>query len=233
MASFDAAPIVAVGVIASDIPVGGSVPKHSDPSYPLQLRKMEIRIENVLKGDLALGTAVVYYFALAGGFNGNQPLGFWKVGGRRIFWLRRDSGVLRTACDGIDSCTRGVFSGAHPHYTADPRKSLAYAVADITLTRGEGKINEGKFAGMLQSGAPVPEEYQIEKFANLALTETSVVKTAACIQLWICAGDKPAPYASRKMALKALQRARCHCITKPDGSPDCGSTAHIDSDPPF
>jgi hypothetical protein len=190
-------------------------------------------VENVLKGDVTVGPAAVYYFTFAGGFDGPQPLGFWRVGGRRILWLRSDSGVLRTACDGWDGCTLGVYSGSHTHYTVDPRKPVDYAVADIVLTVGEGRISRSTFAGAIERGTPGPEEYKIEKYRRLALTEGAPIKTAACIQLWICAQDRGAPENSPKSAGEALREATCGCVTKRDGSPDCGTTTQITSDPPM
>ena len=157
----------------------------------------------------------------------------WRVESRRILWLRRDAGVLRTACDGWDGCTWGVYSGAHPHVTVTPQEPIAYAVADIVLTRGEGKVNDSRFAGAVQWGAPGPEDYLIEKYRHLALTEGSPVKTAACTQLWICAQDQGASQSSRNIAQEAMRQADCGCITKPNGTPDCGATADINSDPPL
>ena len=227
----DAAPIVVVGVLLSDTLVLAPVPKHSSPGYPLQLRKLTVSVENVLRGNISGGTVPVYYFTFAGAFDGPQPLGMWRVGSRRILWLRTDLGVLRTACDGWDQCTRGVYSGAHPHYTADPQKPVAYAVADILLTRGEGQINENRFAGSIDSGSPGPEGYLIEKYRKLALTEGSAIKTAACTQLWINAQDRGVPARSRRIAGEALREADCKCATKTNGQLDCGPTAH--SDPPW
>src|SRR5437763_197671 len=79
-ASRDSAPIIVVAVIASDIRVA--------LRYPMQMRRLTLKIENVLKGDPGFGTVAVYYFTVASGFNGPQLLGMWQVGGRRIFWLR-------------------------------------------------------------------------------------------------------------------------------------------------
>jgi hypothetical protein len=229
--SRNAAPIVVVGILASDTLVLRPVPQHADPKYPLQLRKLQVKVENVLKGDIRCGSIAVYYFTFAGGFDGPQPLGMWRVGSRRILWLRRDSGVLRTACDGVDDCTSGVYSGAHPHFKADPHTPVAYAVADVLLTRGEGKIDDDRFAGAIEWAPPGPEDYLIEKSRNLALTEVSAIKTAACIQLWINAQDRGLPAASRRIAGEALREADCGCVTKPSGELDCGPTTH--SDPPW
>lgn len=182
-----AAPIVVVGAIQSDTLVRG--PIHSDGML-IQLRKLKVRVENVLRGDAVLKTTTVYYFTWAGAFNGPRPLGFWGVKGsinpvyRRILWLRRDSGVLRTACDGWDECTMPAESGTHPNYKPDPRKPLAYALADIFFTRGNG-VTDAEFARQVEWGAPstVPEAYLFEKLQRLAATEVPAVRDAACKQL--------------------------------------------------
>jgi len=223
---------VIAGVLVSDTLLLGPVPMHSDPKYPLQLRRLQVRVENILKGDVSRGTVAVYYFTFAGEFDGPRPLGMWSVESRRILWLRREAGVLRTACDGWDGCTWEVYSGAHPHFTIAHQKPIDYAVADILLTRGEGKVNDRRFARAVQLGAPSPEDYLIEKYQHLAVTEGLTIKTAACIQLGICAQDRGASQSLRNIAREAMRQADCGCITKPDGMPDCGANADIRSDPP-
>jgi len=180
-------PIVVVGVIESDTLVNNRVPSHWDRQALLQFRKLKIRVENVLRGDSVPTTATVYYFTWAGGFNGPRPLGFWTAEGsstptkRRVFWLKSDSGVLRTACDGWDECTMPVASGAHPNYKPEAGKPLGYALADIMFTRGEG-ATDAEFAAQLEWGAPstIPEAYLIEKVKQLAATDIPVVQAAAC-----------------------------------------------------
>jgi hypothetical protein len=100
---------------------------------------------------------------------------------RRVFWLKNDSGVLRTACDGWDDCTMPVASGAHPNYKADAGKPLGYGLADILFTRGEGAA-DAEFAAQLEWGAPstIPEAYLIEKVKQLAAKDVPVVRVAAC-----------------------------------------------------
>jgi len=99
IAKIFSAPIVVVGAIESDTLVRGPAGVDRD----IQLRKLSVRIENVLRGDVIPEKTTVYYYTWAGAFNGPRPLGFWGVKGpinpvyRRVLWLRRDSGVLRTA----------------------------------------------------------------------------------------------------------------------------------------
>lgn len=180
-------PIVVVGVILSDTLVRNRVPSHWDRQTLLQFRKLKVRVENVLRGDSIPSAAAIYYFTFAGGFNGPRPLGFWTMEGssapvrRRVFWLKSDSGVLRTACDGWDYCTMSVASGAHPNYRPDAGKLLGQALADILFTRGEG-ATDAEFAAQLEYGATstIPETYLVEKLQHLAATEVPIVRAAAC-----------------------------------------------------
>ncbi len=217
------APVVVVGVLESDVLVSGWIPMHSDPKYHLQLRRLSVRVENVLKGSNIPGVIAVYYFTWADGFDGPRPLGFWRIGGRRILWLRRDSGVFRTACDGWDGCTEGVWSGAHPGYALDPTKPIEFALADLHLTRGEGPVNKIAFATeALQEPVGIPgiEEYAIGKLRHLAVTEKDEIKSSACESLWIYTVDLVKP-TIKQYANNAMHAANCHCTKKPDGNVKC------------
>jgi hypothetical protein len=192
----DQAPVVLLGVIVADTMMGKPVPSRRNGGYPMILSKLQVRVENVLLGSLAYGTHSVYYFHLGGAIDGPRPLGQWEGAKRRIFWLRQDSGVLRTACDGYDSCTLGVRSGSHPQYRADKQKPVEYAVADILLTRGEGAIDD-EFACELGYYVRAPKSYLFERLQSLAATEVPVVRNAACTllaayrQACVASGTKP------------------------------------------
>lgn len=217
------APLVVVGVADSDTRVGGTRPSKDDPKYPMQLHRVRIHVENVLRGELSDGAVWAYYFGFAGGFNGPRPLGFGPKPSRRILWLRRDAGVLRTACDGWDECTMLVESGAHPGYRPEPGKPLGYALADILLTRGQGEVNETEFTRAVAWGAPatIPEDYRIKKFAHLALTEKPAMKAAACSQIWVFTQDSMSPAANRQKAARTLEDIGCRCVDAPTREPRC------------
>ena len=223
------APIVVVGVVQSDTVVLRPVPMHSDRSTPLQMRRMHVAVENVLRGDVQGRHVEIYYFTWAGGFNGPQPLGMWKVGSRRVLWLRRDGGVFRTACDGWDRCTWGVYSGSHPHLKIKQGEPVERALADVVFTRGDGAIDEARFAGAILRGAPAPDSYLIENYRRLALTERAGVKTAACEALWIFLPDPNL----HEIAKAGMQQASCHCRIVEHGEPDCGPKRYLHDDPPY
>ena len=177
------APLVVVAVIISDTLVRAPVPSHWNANLLLQLRKLRVRVENVLRGKSDSETMTIYYFGWYEYTGGNRPLGDWRPGDRRVFWLREDSGVLRMACDGPD-CTMPVYSGAHPYYKPDLQKPLGCALADIWFTRGE-KTTDSDFVRQVDWGWPstVPESCLIERLQQLAATEVSTVRAAACRHL--------------------------------------------------
>ncbi len=217
------APIVIVGVADSDTRVGGRRPSKDNPDYPMQLHRVRVRVENRLRGELSDRIIWVYYFGFAGGFDGPRPLGFGRESSRRIFWLRRDAGVLRMACDGWDECTMFVESGAHPGYRPEPGQPLGYALADILLTRGQGAVDEVKFARDVAWGAPstIPEDYLLKKYTHLALTEKPPVRAGACSQIWVFTKDSMSPEANRRKAAQALGDAGCRCVEGARGNPSC------------
>lgn len=219
-----AAPVVVVGVLETDVTVRPWIPMHSDPKHHVQLRRLSVRVENVLRGSNIPSVIQVLYFTWADGFDGPRPLGFWRVPCRRILWLRTDSGALRTACDGWDGCTEGVWSGAHPGYALDPTKPIEFALVDFHLTRGEGPVNKIAFAAeALQEfvGIPGIEEYTIGKLRHLALTEQDEIKSSACKSLWIYTMDLVKPNI-KSAAMTAMKAANCECNKKlPHGNVEC------------
>ncbi len=214
------APLVVVGVVDGDTRVGGTVPARRDPKYPMQLHRARLRIENLLRGSIAERSIFIYYFGFAGAIDGPRPVGFGRDPSRSVVWLREEQGVYRTACDGWDECTIPVHSGAHPQYAVDSRRPLGYALVDLLLTRGDGKINNVEFARDIRMGVPDHgvQDYVISKLRHLAETETDDVKSAACFQLWLYAqnhiGDE---LGDRSMG--ALQSAKCNCGKNATGWP--------------
>lgn len=204
--------VIVVGVLAQDMLVRRPIPIYSDPNYSVQLRRLTVNVENVLKGAPVPKTIEVYYFTFYGGYDGPPPLGSWNVGDRRILWLRRDAGLLRTVCDGWDGCTKGVFSGAHPHYTPDPRKPLDYASVDLLFTRGEGDVDENRFGtGLDEIGDNAHmRSYAVEHLKRLVLTEHGFVKSCACKTFFIYSVDLIEASTHRETA-DAMHAGDCRC----------------------
>jgi hypothetical protein len=204
-----AAPLVVVGVVEADESLGTPVlsPSHS----PLQLHRVTVHVENILKGAVPERSFPVYYFTFANLNVGFRVLIFHRDPVRRVLWLRKDGGVYRTACD-WQNCTAWIASGAHPGYRPDPDASLDQALVDLTLTRGEGPVDNDEFAKELDQfvGRAGLEGYTIEKLRHLALTESSEVKIKACTDLWMY-GHEKIDVRLRDKANDSLRLAGCNC----------------------
>jgi hypothetical protein len=71
------AEVVVTGVIESDALVRRPVPARMDSRVLLHLRRLRLRVENVLLGDAAPGRREVHYFTFLPGPVGSAPLGRW------------------------------------------------------------------------------------------------------------------------------------------------------------
>jgi hypothetical protein len=91
--------IIVVGKILSAADVGAPDPSKWYPDDTIQLHRVRVKVENVLRGDVT-GNIAVYYFASVGPIGGPARLGMfnqagrWHIGDREMFFLRLDSGVL-------------------------------------------------------------------------------------------------------------------------------------------
>lgn len=169
------APLVVAALILKDAPAGAG--------HPLELRRLKVQVENVLKGNLQPGPAEVYYFALPPDSDEPRPLGLWQPGDRRIFYLRQEAGLLHTACDGRDDCTIPFETGKHNGYRPDPNRPVDYAIAELLLTEGSG-VSDEQFAASIERKVPArPVNYVIDRLENLARKSPGRIHQAACKQL--------------------------------------------------
>jgi hypothetical protein len=205
-----AAPLVVVGLAENDEEIGGPTPKREDPGDTMQLHRVTVHVENVLKGAVPQRTISVYYFAFVGVYYGATPLIFGKEPSRRFLWLRKDKGQYRMACDGCN-CTAPIMSGAHPGFKMTPGEPIERAMTDLLLTRGEGPVDDRQFAQEIERGAPDrSDSHVIEKLRHLALTESPEVKYAACRYLFNYTRGGPDDNIHER-AVAALTAAKCTC----------------------
>jgi hypothetical protein len=177
--------IIVVGKILSAADVGAPDPSKWYPDDTIQLHRVRVKVENVLRGDVT-GNIAVYYFASVGPIGGPARLGMfnqagrWHIGDREMFFLRLDSGVLRTICDAYAGCVIPVFSGAHPDFRVAPGTPISHAIIDLLLTRGQGCNDNQMVQAIERSKADAfSEDYAVKKLEELATTETPEVRAKA------------------------------------------------------
>jgi hypothetical protein len=142
--------IALVATAGEDVRMAGPIVSHWDRDLILQMRRLQVNIENVLRGDLPPGPAEIFYFTYGMSHDGNRVLGNWPPGERFLLFVRRDAGVLRMACDGVASCVTRVDAGVHPDLKADPAKPLQATLAEVFLSRGAG-MSDAQFADVLEA----------------------------------------------------------------------------------
>jgi hypothetical protein len=193
------APVILVGRILSSSKVGR--PRHYEVEgirdYA-QLYQVTVPVENVLKGDVPTNDAEIYFFLPAGSYVGSALLGIegqrgtWKVGDHEMFFLNRDSGVLRTTCDFYRRYVIPVFScAASPSRRDDTGKQLKESIVDLLLT-GAQNCGEQQMADAIRTfdaAERFDREYAFKKMRQLAAEGTPPVRKAACE--WLFSWKQP------------------------------------------
>jgi hypothetical protein len=183
-------PVILVGRIVSN---DASRQQHGscrDRYFTIQLYRVTVEVENILRGESIPSGVDIYYFSSVGSTAGPPRLGMrenggrWHIGGRELFLLRRDSGVLRTLCDTTAGCVYHVFTGAHNGFRVDPTKPIAYSVVRLLLSRGN-RCNDKQMIEAIKSYS-TPDydlKYTVPRLQEIAETETPDVRSAACKEL--------------------------------------------------
>ena len=179
----DSIPIVIVGTISVDVPVDRPVSSYWNPEVLLELHRLTVHVGNTLRGNLQAGTILVYYFKIASSYEGNPPLGSWLRGERNVFYIRRDAGVLRLACDLKNHCTFPIETGAHPDFRADPSQPLDAAFSELLLTKGIG-VGDSDFAQAVDRNAQfIAKQYAVPKLRLLAANSDRDIHDTVCYAL--------------------------------------------------
>jgi len=176
-----------VGTILQNTKVGQLRRANWDEYATVQLYRVTVHIENVLRGSLRDRNIPVYYFAYAGTIGGPPGLGMagtggtWHIGDRELFFLRRDSRVLRTICDFSHTCVMPVHTGKHPGFHFEPGKPVADSIVDLLLTRGQNCTDQQMKQAFVHCYAfGFSPDYTVKKLQQIAATEDPAVSSEAC-----------------------------------------------------
>ncbi len=160
----------------------------------MQLGRVDVDIENVLKGDVPLGRNSVYYF-IPTKVSGPPLLSLFRPDPfRLLLCLRNDSGKLRVASDFNPHCELRVFSGAHPAFRRESAQPVAKSIVDLLLTPGEGTDPGQMMDAILYSRLRMlPAEYVAPKLLEIAAAGAPDISAAACLMLREVITDNIAP----------------------------------------
>ena len=136
---FTAAPIVVIGMVTNTRLVDGPRPARRQPQLLVQLTEVGIHIENILRGKIEPADTHFYFFGVSdqnSGYSG-PPRYRVAVGERRIFFLTRDGGQLRSMGDVLDY-TLLVTTGPHPELRLADKQPLGDLISEVLLSPNPG-----------------------------------------------------------------------------------------------
>jgi hypothetical protein len=155
---------------------------------PVQLYRVKVTVENVLQGQVASNKVNVYCFMKRGSEGGMARMNF-APGYRCIFYLRKEAGEWRTACDIYEYCVDRVLTGRHTTFRRNPNRPVSEDILELVYTRGEG-VSDGEMVDALASPRNFgfrwrdeKDEVYIKLLKQMAKVETSPVRAEACEQL--------------------------------------------------
>lgn len=106
--------------------------------WPLrvELHELAVKPERYLRGDGPRDGVKIYRFSIESGhLPGSVPMAFINPGERRIFFLQKENGVLRTCVDVVSS-SFVVMSGEHNVEVPSQPRNIKAEIAEILLSPG-------------------------------------------------------------------------------------------------
>lgn len=164
------APVVAVGTVTAAKPIGKERRASQDNRIMIQLTRISLRVENVLRGRVDEGDVDFYYYTFAA--HNKMDLGVAHYlpvkGERRVFFLKPFNSSYRSVGD-VTDYTIPVLSGQH---NSDICRSDSFGecLAKILLTPGTG-YNYESFAATLRKSAYIAEMASSKGFAYQLLQD--------------------------------------------------------------
>lgn len=200
--SFDvelAAPVVVVGFVERSDEVGRPRRSRADPRLGVQLTRVRIQVEQVLRGAVAQGALTFYYYAYSPsgevGPPGGARLYRTYAGARYVFFLQTSPGGYRSVGDVTDYAFR-VLSGRHGEDFCRG-KSVGCCIAEILLVPGEGYDAQAFARDLTWNAYPskvlCSQERALDLVENLEHNPDPVISQAATETLrpWRAYGDFP------------------------------------------
>jgi hypothetical protein len=153
-----------------------------------QLCHLTLSVEQVLQGPKTEGDIDVYTLERRGNLNGPLlPLQF-SPGDYCIFYLQKEQGKWRTACDLTERCVDYIKTGWHPAFGRKSDRPIADDILQILYTRDPDGISSGRMVDVLSNSLHTTGHYWIDDrrgtfislLQNMAQAETPPVRAEAC-----------------------------------------------------
>jgi len=130
------ADLVVVGVVEAEQTVRAGHRNETSESMPLQLMKVNIRVEGLIKGSYSAEQLAFLYFRATGAWDGPAP-NLLAPGERDIFYLIREGDLLRATNDVYSSHTE-VVTGRHNVQPEVSDARVRETITRLLLLPGDG-----------------------------------------------------------------------------------------------
>jgi hypothetical protein len=178
------APIAVVGRVLSVHQIGGVRSSSSTPAIKVELVRVRVAVENVLKGRVTHPEIDFFYFRYSAytridiGVFAYQP----QRGDHRVFFLREENGIFRAVKD-VTDYTLQVHSGSHQGTAPPPGSSLREGVGWVLLTPGRG-MKDAVFAEYLNTAfhdavLMSSDTYALNLLNPLLKSDSAAIRTEA------------------------------------------------------
>jgi hypothetical protein len=181
-----------ISAVISDIQKASWVHASELDGYPVQLFRMNVAVEHVLKGEIPEQKLDIYFYRQM-----DSEAGIGRINFRQyelyIFYLQRDTGVWRTSCDYYEHCADLVLTGRHPHFKRNPARPIGDDILDLLFTREDSMgTSDGVMVDAIGSRRGYGRRWIYERkdsfdklLEKTVQTESPAVRTEACEQLRI------------------------------------------------
>jgi hypothetical protein len=130
------ADLIVVGVVEAEQPVRAARRNETKDSMPLQLMKVNLRVEGFIKGTRSGERLAFFYYRTTGAWDGPAP-NLLAPGERDIFYLTSEGDLLRATNDVYSSHTE-VGTGRHDVHAEVNDAGVRETIARVLLLPGDG-----------------------------------------------------------------------------------------------
>lgn len=190
------APIVISGRVLETVELGSPRPSQHALQVLLQLTRLKVEVEEVIKGDVPTRAVEIYLFKYSE--HNKVDLGVPRyvpiAGQHRIYFLRIVDGVYRSVGD-VANYNLAVRSGYHEKGFCNGRQRPGCCIAGLLLTPGRdldaqsfaGSLREAEYVGSVLCGSSVSLSLVRELIDN---NTKAIASSAADLLLSLAASGK-------------------------------------------
>jgi len=177
--------LIVVGVVQSEASAAWVHRKNNGSGMPLELRRVSLRVEGVIKGRYDGSRLQFVYFCATGPWDGPAP-NLLAPGERAIFYLLSDGNILRATNDAYSSHTE-IVTGKHRIQPAARDQEVREMIVRLLLLPGEDLDTNRYVASLyveMAQALDLTDKLQVAYiFRTLLNNQSAPIRARACVLL--------------------------------------------------